>query len=471
MMGIWQRSLAARFILLLLLALALSQGAGFLISWDERGQALRSAAKSEFFSRTASLTLLLESTPSALHSDILNVSGTNYSRFWISTEAPRDASSWWQDARAQLLKPLPNRTAAPGDAEEREASTKLTAVPSQAIESGLVWSQLPSTSWPLSRPALYLPLEAANGSGLAVRLADDVWLNAVYAKSIPNSPLTLQSLLSLAITALALSLIAIVVARGITRPMRHLAAAAELLGRGESVPHLPESGPDDIRQTVEAFNRMQARIQRFVDDRTRMLAAIGHDLRTPITSLRLRAEFVTDPEVQEKMLATIEEIRSMTEAAIAYAREEATVEATRAVDVSALVESLCDDLAELGMQVSYMGGPKIIYRCRPDALRRALRNLIENAVRYGEQARVSIQHAMEGIDIIIEDDGPGIPNHAREQVFAPFFRLEDSRSRDTGGIGLGLSIARAIVRHHGGDISLNNLDAGMRALINLPLTR
>ena len=163
-----------------------------------------------------------------------------------------------------------------------------------------------------------------------------------------------------------------------------------------------------------------------------MLAAMGHDLRTPLTSLRLRAEFVTDPDVQQRMLATIDEMQTMTEAALAFAREEATVENTRAMNISALVESICDDLAELGQDVTFLEGEKIVYRCRPDALRRAFRNLIENAVRYGDRARVSVRKRQGGIDVIIEDDGPGIPEAAFEEVFAPFFRLEQSRNRETG---------------------------------------
>ena len=222
--------------------------------------------------------------------------------------------------------------------------------------------------------------------------------------------------------------------------MRRLAVAAEALGRGELVKPLPESGPDDIRQTAEAFNRMQERLERFVQDRTRMLAAISHDLRTPLTSLRLRAEFVTDHDVQEKMLKTIDEIQTMTEAALAFVREEATAEATRTVDLSALVESLCDDLAELGHNVTFIDGTAINYRCRPDALRRAIRNLIENAVRYGECARVSVLLTAKSVDIAIEDDGPGIPDEVMEQVFAPFYRLEDLRNPETGGVGLGRGV-------------------------------
>src|SRR5262249_5833753 len=162
--------------------------------------------------------------------------------------------------------------------------------------------------------------------------------------------------------------------------------------------------------------------------------------------LRLRAEFVADAEEREKMLATIAEVQKMTEATLAFAREESTAEGTRTVDLSALVESLCDDLAELGQDVTFQEGPKVSYRCRPDALRRAIRNLVENAVRYGERARVRLTRGVESVEIMVEDDGPGIPDGAGERVFAPFFRIEDSRNSETGGVGLGLSIARTIVR-------------------------
>lgn len=471
-----RRSLAARFIAVFLLALALSQGIGFLISWDERGQALRAQAKGEFFSRTASLALLLETTPPAVHADMLRVSGTAYTRFWISPQQPMDAGRWREEAWVQLAKPLPTLHKPQPDPQPGTtvdgapgSATLGTAHATTVNEDGSRWIDLPPHAWPLSRPAKFVYLDASIGMGLAVRLDNGAWLNAAFAKSLQNSPWTSQTALSLAVTAIVLSGIAIIVARGIARPMRRLAAAAEQLGRGETVPPLPESGPDDIRQTAEAFNRMQARLQRFVHDRTRMLAAIGHDLRTPLTSLRLRAEFVTDPDLQEKMLNTIAEIQTMTEAALAFAREEATVEETRTVDLAALVESLCDDLADLGSDVRFTGGTRVSLRCRPDALRRAVRNLVENAVRYGERARVRVGREPGGVEIVVEDDGPGIPADQTEQVFAPFFRLEHSRNRETGGVGLGLSIARTIARHHGGDVRLSNGDRGLRAVLALPL--
>jgi signal transduction histidine kinase len=254
-----------------------------------------------------------------------------------------------------------------------------------------------------------------------------------------------------------------------TRAMADLAAAAERLGRGETVPPVPERGPKDVRQTTRAFNRMHGRLQRFVQDRTRMLAAISHDLRTPLTSLRLRAEFVDDNDTRTKILETLDEMERMTEATLAFAREEARREDTRTVDLAALVESLCEDLCDLGMEVTYSGPPSLLYPCRSVSLKRALRNLIENAVTYGRRALVTLAPADHEVQIAIDDDGPGIPEADFERAFAPFVRLEESRSQETGGIGLGMAIARSIVRGHGGDITLaNRASGGLRVTLHLP---
>jgi signal transduction histidine kinase len=462
-MSLWKRSLAAQFICFTLLSLLLSQAIVFFISWDEHGQVMRKVAKGEMFSRCASLARVLEATPPTLQQDILTASNTSSARYWISP-ALIDAPAWRQQAWERLAEPLP-RMSFPGVPIEVKAdSVRVEA--SKSVSSS--WIDLRPESWPLSRPAKFLYLDDAMGMGLAVRLANGTWLNIAYAKPAQDGFWTSQSTVSLGLSALVLSIIAALAARGIARPLRRLATAAEALGRGQEIAPVPETGPDDIRRTSEAFNRMQARLHRFVDDRTRMLAAIGHDLRTPLTSLRLRAEFVPDQDVREKMLATIHEIQTMAEATLAFAREEATAESTRTVDIGALVESLCDDLVELGYDVSFSEGQKISYLCRPDALRRACRNLVENAVRYGERARVSVEKRADSIEIIVSDDGPGIPDSAREQVFTPFFRMENSRNRETGGVGLGLSIARTIVRRHGGDITLINQQRGLRAAISLP---
>lgn len=484
MMSVWNRSLTARFVAVMLLALAVSQGISFLLFTDEMGGVLLRTAKAEFLSRSASVAQVLETTPAAVQQDILQASGTSYTRFWVTPSFPGDVESWRREAKQRLAEPLPTLANLAGS-ETGARETAAAPPPSPALAPQPVstaggttapsngapyttWLDLPAHAWPLSRAAKFMYWGDTTGLGLAVQLKDGSWLNSAFSKKMANSMWTTRSLISLAVTAIVLSLCAVFIARTMTKPMRRLAAAAEALGRGESVAPLEEKGPDDLRHTAVAFNLMQSRLQRFVEDRTRMLAAIGHDLRTPITSLRLRAEFVADDETREKMLDTLDELRAMTEATLAFSREQATEEVTRNVDLTALVGSLCDDLVEIGYEVACAEGPKISYRCRPDALKRAVRNLVENAVRYGERARVTLRTTPQAIEIVIEDDGPGIPPEIAEKVFEPFFRLERSRNRETGGIGLGLSISRNMVRHHGGDITLANTGHGLRATISLP---
>ncbi len=378
----------------------------------------------------------------------------------------------WQDqAHSHLMQLLPARLRADQPAPVTDGAHPATNpyLAGMALKpmAGTSWEVLPANGWPLGREARLLQLNDWNGFGLAVALNNGVWLNAVYAKPVLVPGSTYQTFLSLGIAALAITLIAILMARWIARPLKNIAVAAERVGLGEEVEPVPECGPGDLRGTAEAFNRMQSRLRRFIDDRTRMLAAIGHDLRTPITSMRLRAEFVADEDTKKKLIASLDEMQAMTEASLAFARDDAAREETRNVDLSALLESLCADLADLGWDVKFSNGEKIPHRCRPDALRRAVRNLVENGVRYGDRARVSLTRADDAIEIMVEDEGNGIPEQDFERVFQPFVRLESSRNRATGGVGLGLSIARSIVRAHGGDIALYN-GSGLHAVITLP---
>ena len=232
----------------------------------------------------------------------------------------------------------------------------------------------------------------------------------------------------MAVMAVALSLIVIFMVRRITRPMAQLARRPRASAAARRCPRCRE-GPLDVRQTTRAFNQMHDRLQRFVQDRTRMLAAISHDLRTPITSLRLRAEFVEDEESRAKILETLDEMQRMTEATLAFAREEAAREETRTVDLGALIESLCDDLAEMGLDVAFAGADQTPYPCRPLSLKRAIRNLVENAVAYGERARVALEPAGDELRIVIDDDGPGSP---RPTSSACSRRSCGSRSRAAG---------------------------------------
>jgi signal transduction histidine kinase len=251
--------------------------------------------------------------------------------------------------------------------------------------------------------------------------------------------------------------------------MKELARAAAALGRGETSAKLAEKGPAEIVETVRAFNEMQDRLGRFVHDRTKMLAALGHDLRTPITSLRLRAEFIDDDEIRLKIIETLDEMLQMAEATLTFAREEAVHEAPRLVDAGALTSTVCEDLADLGRNVVCEDIGGFTLRCRPVALKRALRNVVENAVAYGKRACVSLEQIDGELAIHVDDDGPGIAATDMEKVFMPFVRLESSRNRDTGGVGLGLAIARGIIRWHGGDIVLRNRpEGGLRATLSLP---
>lgn len=318
--------------------------------------------------------------------------------------------------------------------------------------------------------------EAATPDGLAavamkvsILLPDGYWLNAATHQVI-NPPGYLRAILiSTLISVLVVSLAAFFIARRIAQPLRDLAMAAERLGRGENVEALNDTdGPQEVRRTAAAFNAMKARLRRFVADRTRMLAAVSHDLRTPITNLRLRVEMLEDAEARERMLATLDELRQTAETMLALAREEAGEE-PRPADLASLVDSVCTDLAESGQPVTCAPAEKIPIICRPVALRRIIRNLVENAVTYGGNAHVAVGRADGMLAVTIDDDGPGIADPDLERVFEPFVRLETSRSRRTGGAGLGLSIARSLAHAHGGDITLvRRPEGGLRATLRLP---
>ena len=258
-------------------------------------------------------------------------------------------------------------------------------------------------------------------------------------------------------------------------PVKTLAAAAELFGRDVvNAKPLPEEGPIEIVTAARAFNTMAARIRRFVEDRTFLLTAIGHDLRTPITRLKLRAEYMEDDEQRAKMLADLDEMEAMVAATLAFGKDITTTEPVTRLDLASLLRTIVDELADIDPDragaMDYNGPEHLPVNARPLALKRALSNLIANAMKYGDAARVTLHAPVKGaVRIDIDDDGPGIPVDEMERVFEPFRRLETSRNRETGGSGLGMSIARNIVRAHGGDIALLNQRTGLRVVVTLPV--
>ncbi len=258
-----------------------------------------------------------------------------------------------------------------------------------------------------------------------------------------------------------------------TRPLTLFAAAAERLGVDVNAEPLDEDGgPSEVRRATQAFNTMQTRIRRFIQDRTQMLAAISHDLRTPLTRMRLRAEFVDDDVQRQKMFTDLDEMEAMIGATLTFARDDAANEPLAAVDVAAIVASLCSDQQMTGRDVSYSGPDTFVVTARPLALKRAINNFIDNAVKYGKLAQVTLSVAVSEFTITIDDQGPGIADIHKERVFAPFVRLETSRSRETGGAGLGLTIARSAVRSMGGDVELvDRKEGGLRVRVTLPITQ
>ncbi len=462
-MKIWPRTLTGQLILVLLLALAVSQVVTLVIYRFERERALRVVIGEECLGRAVSAFKLAEGVSPDQRKDILNTIETPLTRYWLSARqiSPKD---WQQQARERLLQP----TAATG--QHHSAGSLFAHETMLNRTSGSSWRELPGGTWLLQQPLHLLDLPAWNGFGFTMRLGNGEYLNLIYAKPeyLMPSSLTPGYYMAMSIKVLIFAGAAMLIAIRIVLTLRHLTTSAERLGRGHEVEILKEEGPDDIRSTISAFNRMQIRLDRFLKDRTRMLAAISHDLRTPITSLRLRTEFIPDEDMRQKFNATLDEMQGMAEAALSFAKSESTAEAPRVIDLDALLESICDDFMEMGWKVDLSGLGRLPYKCRSDSLRRALRNVIENAVRYGGCARVSIQRYSDRMEITVEDDGPGIPAADRERVFEQFVRLESSRNRDTGGVGLGLSIARSIIRSHGGEITLSQGSRGLRVLIQLP---
>ena len=305
---------------------------------------------------------------------------------------------------------------------------------------------------------------------VSLQLRDGSWLNFAAPVESPEPFWSFRFALSMVIMLLAVGVLSALVVRYLTRPLATFARAAQRLGTDVKAPPIPEGGPAEVRQATRAFNEMQERIRRIVEDRTQMLAAISHDLGTPITRLRLRAEFVEDEDQQKKMLADLDDMEKMVFSALSFARDESAGEPHAMVDLRTLLQRVCDDMADAGHAVSLdVGDEAVPYGCRPAALRRALTNLIDNAVKYGREARVSLENDRDGVRVRIDDSGPGIPEDLREEAFKPFRRLEASRSRETGGTGLGLTVARTIIHAHGGDVTLTNRsEGGLRVEVRLP---
>jgi signal transduction histidine kinase len=303
-----------------------------------------------------------------------------------------------------------------------------------------------------------------------VRLQDGNWASFTFHVNEPSGfPTSRQFWLTMLLRLVAVILLSLLAVRLVTRPLQTLADAAEELGRNIYRPPLHEHGSVEVRRAAHAFNTMQARLVQYIRERTRILAAVSHDLRTPITRLRLRAALLRDPEAQAKFAADLEEMEAMVTATLDFMRGLESTEPLHPVDIMALLESLQADALELGQQVEIKGNVTRPLMAYPRALKRCISNVLENAVKYGKRANIIVEDSERELRLSVCDDGPGIPENEMEKVFEPYYRVENSRNRATGGTGLGLAIARNGARSLGGELLLRNRpEGGLHAMLVLP---
>jgi len=314
-----------------------------------------------------------------------------------------------------------------------------------------------------------------DGMVVEVLLTDGHWL--LFTTNVPTAPTdpaaTAYSRAAfgawLAIASVLVLLLSVLTARRLATPLSELAVAVEHLGASGDAPPLTPKGPRELKIMINAFNRMQDRLRRFNDDRVQMLATMSHDLRTSLTRLKLRLEIDETQQQKQKMIVELDAMSAMIGSILSFARDDAKREPRTLVDLDALVEGVCEDASDAGGAMTYTGSRGVTVSGRPAALRRVISNLVENAVKYGSGADVTSTSEVGRIVVAIEDRGPGIPRSEREKVFEPFYRIEGSRNPDTGGVGLGLSVARSIAREHGGDIVLAaRKGGGLSARLELP---
>lgn len=323
---------------------------------------------------------------------------------------------------------------------------------------------------PIPSPFLGLPAaQRARAYDVVIHLPDDSRLIYRVTRIDPGAPLPPSLMLNVILLVALLVVALYIAARGITRPLSRLASAADNIGRGVRQPKLEEKGARELRHAARAFNSMQDRLHRYLDSRTRVLAAMSHDLKTPLTRLRLQVETqIEDPALQARFGKELDEMESMVRGALALFRGLNDEEGLEPVDVNRLLETIRGEFAEMGKDVTVEGRALRPFQGKPQALKRCITNLVGNAINFGVRARILVRDGAQ-LEISVCDDGPGIPPEELEKVFEPFYRLESSRNRDTGGTGLGLSIARDVAQAHGGALVLGNRpEGGLEARLTLP---
>lgn len=467
-MRLLPRGLFGRLVLILLCGLVFAQLITVYLNLSERDQLLYRASGMQMAQRIADISKLLDS-----------VSPGDRRRIVAAFDAPPLAISLDRPLRAE------KRDAPEADIRRSMFATVLRFALSEGLRLEAVGeARVPERYGPRApgiAPGMPMMQHRMSEAGIqmmhpesmffvvqvALRDGAVVTFDSLVSPEAAGMPLRLGlTLLVLLGTVVALSLVAV---RWVTGPLSALASAAEKLGEDIHRPPLPETGPAEARRAARAFNTMQRRLSRFIADRTRILTAMSHDLKTPITRMRLRAEMLEDDALRAKFAQDLEDMESMVTQTLDFMRDASAGEAVQRVDFMALLESLQTDYQDMGNTVGVEGRIAQPFSGRPLALRRCLTNLLDNAIRYGKRATLRAEEAADQVTIRVLDEGLGIPEEEFEHAFEPFVRGESSRSRETGGTGLGLGIARNIARAHGGDLVLQNRPGGgLEAILTLP---
>jgi len=452
-MRLWPSGLAARLVVLLVSALAVAQAVVVFVLHDEQRGVVETMAHGQALNQAVTLSRLLATYP--------------------RDEADRLASAFGSRMTCARVvdTPVGERERTQGIVEPRLTETLRRMLHGDFVgEPTILLRRFAEGGDPCRDAAAPIGAWSRNDGGAppqiagyaaetVVPLKDGRTLVHITRIETPVIPFWVVAL-SFFISSVAVGAVVVVSVRHQTRPLRELADAAEKFGRGEDVPPLVAHGPSEIAVAIRAFDTMRDRLHRFVSDRLRLLAAVSHDLRTPLTTLRLKVEFVDDDAVRDDLVTTLDELTAITESTLAFSRAEASHEATESLDLTELGREIVEEFRLSGADATIVTDTPVTFGGRPVALKRAVRNVVDNAIRYGRRARVSVFADRARATVRVDDDGPGIPEARIEEAFQPFIRLEPSRNRETGGTGLGLSIARSIVHAHGGTIAIGNRPGG-----------
>ena len=446
----WLRdTIARRFALTIIvvigLVFALANGAALLA-----GEWVRPSARGMgLVDRINDIVLLLEAVPPAERPAAAAALANG--SFRVDVQAPGSAGAVSLDAAARRQPPQPELFAP--DHGRQRLVLRLDGVGATTADRGVL-------DIGVGLPGSYT---------LAAEVRDGGWVVFTAPTRFWGLDQEARNGIKLAVLTLTVIGVSVAAAYQLSRPIRSFTEAVRRFGNDPRAAALPVAGPVELRETVRAFNAMQAKIQAFVSDRTAMLAAISHDLRTPLTKIRLRGEFIEDDDQRARLFRDVDDMQAMVDSALAFFRDDLQDEEVTTFDFPELLRTIADDYADQGHPVVYDGVDRLAHRGKPFALKRAFTNLVDNAVKYGRAPELELRCRGDAVEVAVRDSGPGIPATAFEEVFAPFYRLERSRNRATGGVGLGLTSARSVIQGHGGSITLHNRESGgLELRVTLP---